>query len=238
MSNQDFTVQTRFTILDLLSRGVDRIRNRLKELSNAGEDVRKSFNRMAAAGSIATGAFIATRSMERGLRSAITLASGLEEELSGVRAEIMSAHKPASVLAADLDAIKRTAFEIQAWTPFDEGQIVALEKQLLKAGATVSQVVGKKGAAAAAAGLAVYKELDPVEAGKMLLSIGKPFHLKGEQFMELADSLSRASKSAATIQDIAEAARYAAAPMSNFGISYKKMLQLVGPSRTWVCRVR
>jgi hypothetical protein len=63
----------------------------------------------------------------------------------------------------------------------------------------------------------------------MLLAIGKPFKLQGNQFMELGDSLSRASKSAATIQDIAEAARYAAAPMANFGISYKKMLQLVGP---------
>ncbi len=145
----------------------------------------------------------------------------------GVQAELMGAGKNAQVLNSELKNIKATAFSVQAWTPFDMTQVVALEKALIKAGASVEDVTGKTGAAAAAAALAVYENLDPVRTGEALIGIGTPFKITADKYMELADMVSRAA-SASTVgaAEIAETAKYAAGPMAALGRSNKEMLAL------------
>lgn len=221
------SVAIQFTIIDMLSRGVDAIKGRMKGLAAANADVQASFDKMAKMGKYAAIAGIGTRAIYKGLKPAISAAGDLQAELRGTEAELKGGAKNAADLAAKLEKVKGTAFAVQAWTPFDEGQIVALEKQLLKSGAKISQVIGKQGAAAASAALATYSDLDPVAMGKNLIGIGTPFKLQADQFMGLADQISRAA-SASTLgpEELAETAKYAAPAMAQLNRSIHEMLVL------------
>jgi TP901 family phage tail tape measure protein len=221
------SVAIQLTIVDLLSKGVDSIKNRLESLSHASKELQQDFDRMGKSFKYAMIAGIATKEILRGLKPAISVAGDLQAEMLGVQAELMGAGKNAQALNSELRAIKATAFAVQAWTPFDMTQIVALEKALIKAGASVEEVTGKTGAAAAAAALAVYENMDPVRTGEALIGIGTPFKITADKYMELADTISRAA-SASTVgaAEIAETAKYAAGPMASLGRSNREMLAL------------
>jgi TP901 family phage tail tape measure protein len=213
-----------FTMVDLLSKGVNRIRDRLKGLASAGREVQGSFDKMTKSFKYAAIAGIATREIYKGLKPAVSAAGDLQEELIGVKTELMGAGKDTRKLNAELKAVKASAFSIQAWTPFDMGQIVALEKELIKAGARIEHVTGKTGAAAAAAALATYESVDPVETGKALIRIATPFELTADKYLELADTIARASSaSTADMADIVLSAKYAAAKLASLGRSTKEM---------------
>ncbi|MBI5234731.1 MAG: phage tail tape measure protein [Deltaproteobacteria bacterium] len=221
------SVAIQFTIVDALSKGVSAIKDRLHALSGASKEVKRDFDRMAASFKYAAITGLATRELYKGMKPAIGLAGDLQQEMLGVKAELMGAGKDARQLAEELKAIKSTAFDVQSWTPFDMTQIAALEKELIKAGASVEDITGKTGAAAASAALAVYERLDPVSTGKALIGISTPFKITAAGFMDLADTISRAA-SASTVgaAEIAESAKYAAGPMSSLGKSSKEMLAL------------
>jgi TP901 family phage tail tape measure protein len=221
------SVAVQFTIIDLLSKGVDRIKDRMAGLSRMNDQVRKSFERMNTSFKVALISGIATRELYRGIKPAVAMASDLQSELAGVRAELMGANKPASRLAAEMRSIKKTAFEVQAWAPFDMTQIVALEKELVKGGAKIQSITGTKGAAAAATALATYENMEPALAGKALIGIGTPFRIAADGYMDLADKISRAgSASIVSGEEIAMASKYVAGPMANMGRSIDEMLAL------------
>ncbi|MBI5562490.1 MAG: phage tail tape measure protein [Deltaproteobacteria bacterium] len=221
------SIAIEFSIIDSLSKGVSVIKDRLHSLSSASKEVKQDFDRMASSFKYAAMAGLATRELYKGMKPAVGLAGDLQQEMLGVQAELMGSGKDARQLAEELKAVKSTAFEVQAWTPFDMTQIATLEKELVKAGARVEDITGKTGAAAASAALAVYERLDPVATGNALVSIGTPFKITAAGYMELADTISRAA-SASTVgaAEIADSARYAAGPMASLGKSSKEMLAL------------
>lgn len=221
------SVAIQFTIIDLLSKGIDRIRSRMAQLAKGNKDVQKSFDKMAASAKLAAVSFVATKELAKGVNKGVAAASSLQAEMLGTRAELAGSVKNVKALETGLKQVSKTAFSVQAWTPFDQGQIVALEKELLKAGAKIEAVTGKSGAAAAAAALGTYEDLDPAEMGKKLIGIATPFKLQADKFMDLADKISRAS-SASTVgaAEIAETAKYAAPAMSALNRSTDEMLVL------------
>lgn len=221
------SVAIEFSIIDSLSKGVSVIKDRLHSLSSASKEVKQDFDRMAASFKYAAMTGLATREIYKGMKPAVGLAGDLQQEMLGVEAELMGAGTSARQLGEELKAIKSTAFGVQAATPFDMTQIVALEKELIKAGAKVEDITGKTGAAAASAALAVYEKLDPVETGKALIGIATPFKIAATGYMELADTISRAA-SASTVgaAEIAESAKYAAGPLASLGKSSREMLGL------------
>ena len=221
------SVAIHFTLIDALSRGVDHIKSRMKGLAAANKEVQKSFDNMARSAKYAAIAGLTTREIYRGLKPAVVAAGDLQAEMLGTRAELAGSVKDARDLGNQLKQIKSTAFEVQAWTPFDQSQIVGLQNQLIKSGARVADVVGSQGAAAASAALATYEGLDPVEMGKNLIGIATPFKLQASEFMGLADEITRAA-SASTVgaAEIAETAKYAAPAMSSLGRSTHEMLVL------------
>lgn len=221
------SVAVQFTIIDLLSKGVDRIKDRLQSLSSASQEVRQSFDRMNKSLKVAAISGAATREMYKGLKPAVSLAGDLQAELIGTKAELSGAGKSAATLAKEMRQVKRTAFEVQAWAPFDMSQVVALEKGLIKAGASVEEVTAKGGAAAASAALAVYEGMDPLSTGQALIGIGTPFKVAASEYMSLADDISRAASASTTgAQEIAETAKYAAGPMANLGRSTREMFAM------------
>ena len=221
------SVAIQFSIVDLLSKGIDNIKNRLKSAGGASREFQQNFNRMGKSFKYAAFTGIATRQMYKGLKPAVSLAGDLQAEMLGTRAELAGSIKDAGALASKLKEIKSTAFSVQAWTPFDMGQIVALEKKLLKSGAKAKDIIGSQGAAASAAALAVYENLDPVAMGKSLISIGTPFKVQASEYMNLADLISRAA-SASTVgaSEITDTARYAAPVMASLKRSPKELMTL------------
>jgi|DewCreStandDraft_5_1066085.scaffolds.fasta_scaffold03034_11 TP901 family phage tail tape measure protein len=215
------------SIVDLVSQGINKIKNNIETLSKSSKEVSENFRKTTSflKYGLITGAI--TKQMIDGLKPAVSLAGDLESELNKVKVELLSGGKSAKQLNEELLKIKSSAFSIQSWTPFDMTQIVALQKELIKAGATVEQVTNKSGAAVAASLLATYENVDPVEAGKALIRIATPFNLTAEQFMELADTISRASSaSTADLADIIYSAKYASGVLASLGRSTKELSAL------------
>lgn len=216
------------TAADMFSGVLHRFRERITGTGAAAQRVQKDYDLMAKSigrgvKAMATAGYIAAK-----MRPGVQAASELQAELLGVRAELSGVGSDTAKMAKQMVEAKKTAFSVQAITPFDMGQIVALEKELVKAGATMQDVVGKKGAAAAAAALATYEKMEPVLAGTALIAIGTPFKIAADGYADLADKISRAA-SASTVgaSDIAESAKYAAGPLAKLGRSKGEMLALV-----------
>jgi TP901 family phage tail tape measure protein len=221
------SVAIQVSLIDLLSRGASVIKNNLLGVARASKETQRSFDKMNVSFKRAALSAVATRQIYLGLKPAVGAAAELQTEMLGTRAELMNSGKDARQLNSEMAAIKKTAFSVQAWTPYDMGQIVAVQKELVKAGANVKDVVGESGAAAATSALAVYEKMDPTQAGKALIGIGTPFKIAADGYMELADNVSRAA-SASTVgaAEIAETAKYASGPMAALGKSSKEMLAL------------
>ncbi len=217
----------KFTAIDQLSQVVGRVKSRLASLAAGGEEVQAAFDRMNKSFKWAAISAVGTRTLAKSLKPALDAAGNLQSEMLGARAEMAGAAKNAKELEKNLTKIKSTAFTIQAWTPFNQAQIVALEKQLLKSGAAVSDVIGKQGAAAASAALAVYENMDAAKTGKGLIGIATPFGIKASEFMELADMVSRTASAAPVgAAEIVETAKYAAPAMAKLKRPIKEMFTL------------
>ncbi len=216
------------TAVDMFSGVMRRLRDRVKGTGKEAQRVRKDFDDMERSINRGVKALAVAGYVAAKLRPGVRAASDLQAEMLGAKAEMSGAGTNAAVLAKQLVAVRDTAFQVQAWTPFDMTQIVAMEKELIKAGARVQDIVGKSGAAAATAALATYEKLDPTQIGNALVGIGTPFKVQASGYMKLADDISRAA-SASTVgaADIAESAKYAAGPLAALRKTPKEMLALV-----------
>lgn len=205
-----------------------RVKDRIRGTGQAAQQVRRDFDDMERSLRKGIKTLAITGYVAKKLEPGVKAAADLQEQLLGARAELMGTTKDAAALGNQLKQIQSTAFNVQAFTPFNQAQIVELEKNLVKSGARIQAIVGKQGAAAAAAALATYENMDPTETGKALIGIGTPFKVKADNYMGLADDISRAA-SASTVgaQEIAESAKYAAGPMAALKRTPKEMLALV-----------
>lgn len=196
----------------------------LRKIGRVSDEIRGHFADMAGSFTKAAGGFYIASKIQPG----IAVAGDLQEAMLGVKTELMGAVDSALEMDKALAEIRATAFEVQRYTPFDQAQVVNLEKELIKGGARVSQVVGKQGAAAAAAALAAYENLDAVTTGENLIAIATPFNVAGDQFMELANqAAAAASASTASFSSISEGAKYAAGSMAGLGRDSKEMFALL-----------
>jgi len=217
-------VAIQFTAIDLLSRGVDTMKKRMDSFKDAGVDAQRSFNRMTTAIKLASVSGILTKSIYNSIKPAISVAGDLQAELLGVNALLAGmGDKVGSVV----NKFSATAFDIQAWTPFDITQIVALERQLTKSGASIDAVLSKTGVTAAASALAIQEGLDPVTAGKSLIRLATPFSLAADQYAHVADMISRAADvSPVGAAEIVETAKYAALPLAALGRTVDEVVTL------------
>ncbi len=213
------------TAADLFSGVMRKFENRITGAGGAARRVRKDYDTMVTSvnrgiKSLAVGGYIVAK-----MRPGIAAAADLQEEMIGVRAELGGAGTSAAELARHLTDVRKTAFGVQSSTPFNIGQVVALEKELIKAGANIQDVIGERGAAAVSAALATYEKLDPVLTGKALIGIGTPFKIAASGYADLADQISRAASASTT--GAAEAAKYAAGPLASMQRSSSEMLTLI-----------
>lgn len=227
MSALDLAIK--LTLLDFASRGVKSAAGQFKALAAAGEETRKHFDRMVDSAKIAAGAALVGRAIYGAMKPGVTAAAELQAQMLGVRNELSGAAKPAALVMGEMEAIKKTAFEIQAWTPFDLTSTVAMMQDLVKAGAKVSDIVGKAGAGAAAAALATQEKMDPSEAAKAVIQVATPFKIAADQYLALADSISRAGSASTTgAAEIAAASKYVSGTAASLNRPIDEMLAMIG----------
>lgn len=162
------------------------------------------------------------------LMKGVGAASALRVELNGATAQLKTQARTASELVGWLDRMENSASRIGDATGFSKTEILGLQKELIKAGAGVQEVVSKTGAAAAAASLGKLEGMDPTEAGKTLVGIGTPFKVQADGYLKLSDTILRASDASSTgVAEIAEAAKYAAGQMASLGRSTEDTMAMI-----------
>ena len=192
------SIAVQFTIIDLLSRGVDKIRDRMAGLANGNRDVQQSFDRMAKSAKYAAMSGVATYQMAKGLKPAVSTAASLQEATLRVKGNLAGGAKDAADLTAKLREVKKNAIVLSADSPFSAVELVDIENSLLKAGLTLKDVTGKAGAAYAASALASLSGEAPAMVGDSLANIGSMFALEGSQYGELSDWLVKVDDASAT----------------------------------------
>ncbi len=228
MSGSVFKLALEFSLVNQASAALRQIDRNIREIAKSNQAVEASYNSMMRAGKYAIGMGLAARTVSKEIKVGVNAAADLQEAALGITSEIYRSSKGAAVLNKEMASLKKTAFEVQAWSPFDMTEVMQLQRTLLQAGASPLAVAAKGGATEAAAALATYGNMPAVEAGKAVVALGSPFGIKPDQYMKEADLIARAkSVTVASYEDIAEAAKYAAPSMSLLGKSQEEMFGMI-----------
>jgi len=208
----------KFTLVDALSAGVQRLRSRVLSLGKDSKKVKQDFDQMTDSFAKGAKAFIAVKGLKDAIAPGVREAASLEKSSIALRSEIWEAGKATKVLNKELESAKKTAFLIQAKTPFDQTEILDLITALKKSGAELKDVLGETGAAAAAAGLAALEDLSAVQTGQTLISIATPFGAGAKEYFDIADKLKRySSASQASVDELGQAFTKTSATAAELG---------------------
>ncbi len=227
MSSEIASVAIKFSLINEASKAIAAIGRQLKALSAQDKKTMNDHANMMRSFKVAAVAAVGTAVLYKGTKAAVRGAGDLQEAFIGVRAELMEVDKSAAQINSTMKSLKATAFGVQGKTPFDMSQMMRLEKELIKAGATVEDIAGKTGFAAAAAFLGVYENIDPLRAGEAMISMAVPFKIAGKDAMMLADDISRsAAASVISADDILETAKMATSALGPLGRGHKEFLTM------------
>jgi len=178
------------TGVDMLSGLLDRVKKNVLNLGAAGEQVSRDFDRMNAHITKGLqGVAVAAYGVHQ-IAKGIVPAGNLQEEMINVEMSLMKSGKEASILNRELDEVRKTAIELQKITPFSAQEMVKAEKEFLNSGVEFSSVVGN-GATKSSAAFATITGASIEQAQAAMLNIGVPYHLKGAEYVEVADVLQR-----------------------------------------------
>jgi TP901 family phage tail tape measure protein len=223
------TLAMRITAVDLGSRAFDLLRQKLTAVSKTSEAVNQNFEQMTKhlriAGYAASGSAYFAGKMVKGAEAA----GQLETALSSVRRAMATSNDKAGELDKTMQRIRLSASETAKSTGKSAVDIVRVQNELLRAGMNESDVTGKRGAAWATTSLAKLEGIDPAETGKTLANIGNMYRLKGSQFGDLADWMSRVSTAtSADVQTLSYGMKMSGGSASTLGISAKETASMLG----------
>ncbi len=217
------------TAVDMLSSVVERVKGRVLSLGSGAGKVKHDFEEM-------------TTGITRGLKSiaiasyalqktlpGIQTAANMQEAMLRVKSNLVSSAKDAAELDRSLKSVKASAVAISANAPFTAEQVVDIEGALLKAGVAMENVIGKKGAAWAAAALATVSGEAPELIGDSLARIGAMFNFKGEQYGAFSDWLARVDDaSSSNIPELVQGLRMAGTSAAALNISANDAVTALG----------
>lgn len=146
-----------------------------------------------------------------GMGLAVKAASDFEKELSGFKAVTGSTHD-------DMERIRAKAMQLGRDTAFSAKEAAQGMTELGKAGMTTDQILG--GAADAALDLAAAGELELGPAAEIMASTMAQFSLKASDASRVANVMAGAANaSTASVEEMAEAMKYAGPVASAMGLS-------------------
>lgn len=146
--------------------------------------------------------------------AAVKVSSEFSESMSGVGAV-------ANASAADLDLLRESALEAGAATSFSASEAAQAQGELVKAGVSVSDVLG--GALTGSLGLAAAGQLDLAKAAEISAQAMNIFKLGGEDVSHIADVLAAgANKSATDVGQLGDALRQGGLVAAQTGLSMEE----------------
>ncbi len=185
-----FKLALQLTMIDMLSGVADRAKKHILNLGEAGNAVKHDFDQMASHITKGLQGIAVAHYGWQKLQKGIAPAADLQEAMIDVRMNLMRSGQDAAKLNAELDQVRSTAVDLQKITPFSAQDVVKIQNELISSGVEFDKVVGK-GATRAALMLATITKGAPDEAASAMLSVGVPYQLKGEEYLQVADVLQK-----------------------------------------------
>jgi TP901 family phage tail tape measure protein len=212
------------TAIDMLSGVVERAKRHILSLGPAGQSVKKDFDDMTRhIGSAMKNIAVANYAVHK-IGAGVKPAADLQESLIDVRMSLMRSGKDAAVLNAELGKVRSTAVDLQKITPFSAQDVVEVQKEFLNSGLEFEKVIGN-GATRAAMMLATITKETPKAASDAMLNIGIPYHLKSNEYGQVADVIQRHAMSGRMKLPALNAALPYVAPVAkNFKVPWHDLL--------------
>lgn len=210
------------TAINGVSGVLSRIKNDILNLGNSSAQVKRDFDAMNASISKGLQAVAAYSYLKAKMQPGVRAAADLQEAMLAVEGNIAKSTDSAADLANKLKEVRQTAVDISKAAPYSAKEVVEIQGALLKAGVEADAVMGKRGAAWAAAGLATVSGVAPDQVGDMLARIGKQFDFQGKDYKPSADILMRAeSASPGNLQEIMYSLKQFGATAKLLNVSFK-----------------
>lgn len=199
--------------------GVSQAQKSITTLGDAVDDVAKRSANAAAKqkqhsdslDKVGKGALVAGGALLAGFGLATHAVMGFDKEMSGVASV-------ANASAGDLDKLRTAAVNAGRDTAFSASEAAAAEGELVKAGVSVSDVLG--GALSGTLSLAAAGQLDLASAATISAQAMNLFGLKGKDVGHIADVLAAgANKSAADVSTLADALQQGGLVAKQTGLS-------------------
>lgn len=222
--NNEFKLAMQLTMVDMLSGAAQIAKRNILAMGDAGKETGRNFDIMQAHITRGLKAIAVTNYTINKLKPGVTAAADLQESLIDVRMSLMRSGKDAGTLNKELAQVRETANDLQTMTPFSAQDTVGVMKELLNSGLDFNEVVGK-GATRAAMMLATITKEAPEAAAAAMLNIGIPYHLKSNEYGEVADVIQRHVMSGRMkLGDLNAALPYIAPVAKNFKVPWDDML--------------
>ncbi|MCM0081774.1 phage tail tape measure protein [Geomonas sp. Red32] len=222
--NRELKLALQLTMVDMMSSGLNAARRNILSMGDSTKQVVRDFDAME-------------RHLTRGLKSiaiakytldkikpGVASAADMQESLKDVEMNLMRSGKNAATLAKELQEVRRTANDVQKITPFSAIDVTHVQNKLLESGLDFNEVVGK-GAGRAAMVLATITKGTPDEASDAMLNVGIPYHLKSNEYGQVADIIQRHVMSGRMkLPDLNAALPYAAPVAAAYKVPWEDML--------------
>lgn len=198
------------------------VRKSLVDMGRLGKESARHFDAMTRSLQKAGTAFAAAAFLHSKLKPGVQAAADLEEAMNRVKGNISQIGDKADDLADKLKKVRDTGREVSKVMPYSAKEVVDIQGALLKSGVDIEAVVGARGAAYAAAGLASVSGVDPGQVGDLLARVGKQYDFKPQDYKGAADLLMKGeAASPGSLQELMYSLKQSGATAKLLGVSFK-----------------
>ena len=185
-------------LIDGASSAARRVASELRGVGSAGDEAGRHFDEMGRRfGNALKGMAVARTLKQELVDPGLEAAASLQEALA--RIEVNLDASSAERVKEQLKQVQSEAARISQPTSFSNEQVIGIVEGFQKSGMRLDDILGKGGAAEAAAKLATAeKGMSGEQAMQSMVIAGTMFGVAGEDFGRVADELSRAGKAAST----------------------------------------
>ena len=198
------------------------LKKSLVDMGRLGKETAGHFDSMTRCLQRAGNAFAASLYINSKLKPGVQAAADLEEAMNRVKGNIAQTGDKADDLAAKLRKVRETGREVSKVMPYSAKEVVDIQGALLKSGVPLEAVVGQRGAAYSAAGLASVSGVAPGDVGDLLARIGKQYDFKPEDYKGASNLLMKGeAASPGSLQELMYSLKQSGATAKLLGISFK-----------------
>ena len=198
------------------------LKKSLSDMGKLSKEAAANFDAMTRSLQRAGNAFAASAYINSKLKPGVTAAADLEEAMNRVKGNIAQVGDKADDLAVKLQKVRDTGREVSKVMPFSAKEVVDIQGALIKSGVDLEAVIGRRGAAYSAAGLASVSGMSPADVGDGLARVGKQYDFNSQDYKDAADILMKGeAASPGSLQELLYSLRQSGATAKLLGVSFK-----------------